>query len=73
MLWQVTRARAAERVAAGARDLGEKTANTVGKAASAVSHQVRKGRVGKLCCPPGFPANVPCSPSTSPCGAGPGD
>ena len=41
VMGEVGRARAAERVAAGARDLGEKTASTVGKAASAVSHQVR--------------------------------
>ncbi|GAB4815689.1 hypothetical protein N2152v2_002735 [Parachlorella kessleri] len=39
VMGEVNRARTAEKVAAGARDLGERTASTVGKAASAVSHQ----------------------------------
>ena len=44
VMGEVNRARTAEKVAAGARDLGEKTASTVGKAASAVSHQVGDSR-----------------------------
>jgi hypothetical protein len=41
VMGEVNRARTAEKMAAGARDLGERTASTVGKAASAVSYQVR--------------------------------
>ena len=40
VMGEVQRARAAEKVAAGARDLGQRTASVAGQAASAVSHQV---------------------------------
>lgn len=41
VMGEVSRARAAEKVAAGAKELGEKTASVMGRTASAVGQQVR--------------------------------